>query len=328
MLFQRNIICYFFIHLVIFLTDLTRRDSSSLLSYLKNYGSLSYFNSVTAVMGTNFPGDGKQYNHRMQASSIIGSMAALRDSLDDGNILRVIEVLENNIKQWSFIESQLLEPNVNLGMPEIFIPLRHLTTTLEVLGNIFYIKEDYGKARDCLERACPLMELLPDDEMGFSDLEESSRRYAVGCFSLLKEVYLKIFSGIKTQKIIGHRVMTEPDEYSDDSYSDDTLWDESSRVKSGTHERDIESKFSDLRSPFDHLRDSLENLGGGFKQRLNQIPYQEMQQLTQQNMKHIPSALLAMLQGKMHSLQRGGDDDVGFRSKFDFEVLGTMLEII
>ena len=29
---------------------------------------------------------------------------------------RIIAVLENNIKQWSFIESQLLEPNVNIGM--------------------------------------------------------------------------------------------------------------------------------------------------------------------------------------------------------------------
>jgi hypothetical protein len=28
----------------------------------------------------------------------------------------VIGILQGNIKQWSFIESQLLEPNVNLGM--------------------------------------------------------------------------------------------------------------------------------------------------------------------------------------------------------------------
>lgn len=31
-----------------------------------------------------------------------------------GNIQKVINILENNIKQWSFIESQLLEPNVDL----------------------------------------------------------------------------------------------------------------------------------------------------------------------------------------------------------------------
>eukprot|EP01040_Poterioochromonas_malhamensis_P004172 gene4173-4465_t len=85
----------------------------------------------------------------------------LRSSVHEGNIQRVISILQGNIKQWSFIEAQLLEPNVNLAMPEIFIPLKHLTTTLEILGNIFFMKNDYDEARKCLERACPLMELLP-----------------------------------------------------------------------------------------------------------------------------------------------------------------------
>eukprot|EP01035_Chromulina_nebulosa_P022428 gene22428-29042_t len=89
------------------------------------------------------------------------NIAALKSSMDDGNIQKVIDVLQNNIKQWSFIESQLLEPNANLGMPEIFIPLRHLTTTLEILGNILYMKNEYAQAKEYLERACPLIELLP-----------------------------------------------------------------------------------------------------------------------------------------------------------------------
>jgi hypothetical protein len=33
-----------------------------------------------------------------------------------GNIQGVVNLLQNHIKQWSFIEAQLLEPNVNLGM--------------------------------------------------------------------------------------------------------------------------------------------------------------------------------------------------------------------
>jgi hypothetical protein len=70
-------------------------------------------------------------------------------------------VLQNNVRQWSFIESQLLEPHVNIEMPEIFIPLRHLTTTLEILGNILFLKNEFFDAKDCLERACPLIELLP-----------------------------------------------------------------------------------------------------------------------------------------------------------------------
>jgi len=33
-----------------------------------------------------------------------------------GNMQGVVNLLQNHIKQWSFIEAQLLEPNVNLGM--------------------------------------------------------------------------------------------------------------------------------------------------------------------------------------------------------------------
>lgn len=157
----------------------------------------------------------------------------LKETLDDGNIQRVISILQNNIKQWSFIESQLLEPNVNLGMPEIFIPLKHLTTTLEILGNIFFVKNDWTEARDCLERACPLMELLPpallensgesdsggtggvyvwnggkmavgshgsnpnlEANLGFgggTEGKENRPNYAEGCFSLLKDVYMKLY---------------------------------------------------------------------------------------------------------------------------------------
>ncbi len=40
----------------------------------------------------------------------------LHVDLEQGNIQKVIGILQGNIKQWSFIESQLLEPNVNLGM--------------------------------------------------------------------------------------------------------------------------------------------------------------------------------------------------------------------
>jgi len=41
--------------------------------------------------------------------------------LTQGNIQKVIGILQNNIKQWSFIESQLLEPNVNLGMVSVIL---------------------------------------------------------------------------------------------------------------------------------------------------------------------------------------------------------------
>ena len=93
-------------------------------------------------------------------SSIYSYIPNTADMTNEANVQRVMAVLDSNIKQWSFIEAQLLEPNVNLGMPEIFIPLRHLTTTLEVLGNMYFMREENLRARDILERACPLMELL------------------------------------------------------------------------------------------------------------------------------------------------------------------------
>lgn len=56
------------------------------------------------------------------------------DMTNEGNVKRVLSILNGNIKQWSFIESQLLEPNVNLGMVsciakhrfETFIPRHEL----------------------------------------------------------------------------------------------------------------------------------------------------------------------------------------------------------
>lgn len=105
--------------------------------------------------------DGQQQPLRGLFPFDSSNTGSLKDSFDDGNIQKVINILQTNIKQWSFIESQLLEPNVNLGMPEIFIPLKHLTTTLEILGNIFFVQNDLSEAKNCLERACPLMELLP-----------------------------------------------------------------------------------------------------------------------------------------------------------------------
>eukprot|EP01034_Spumella_vulgaris_P024509 gene24509-30863_t len=98
--------------------------------------------------------------------------------------------------------------------PEIFIPLKHLTTTLELLGNILYVKNDFLAAKDCLERACPLMELLPaslvDNDLNddllqkaiamsrtpikHTDLYKGTQSpYAANCFSLLRDVYLKLY---------------------------------------------------------------------------------------------------------------------------------------
>ena len=144
-------------------TSQSKAQSNDFFRFDTNYPSRSLFPSV----------DGRVFN--------------IKDLVDDGSIQRVVTILQSNIKQWSFIESQLLEPNVNLGMPEIFIPLRHLTTTLEVLGNIIFMRDDIVEAKNSLERACPLMELLPP-------AVNEDQRYAVGCFALLREVYGKLYN--------------------------------------------------------------------------------------------------------------------------------------
>lgn len=179
--------------------------------------------------------DGQQQPLRGLFPFDSSNTGSLKDSFDDGNIQKVINILQTNIKQWSFIESQLLEPNVNLGMPEIFIPLKHLTTTLEILGNIFFVQNDLSEAKNCLERACPLMELLPSSLLtstepnqgasidlnirtsegqsmridggdgfflignnirtinGIKDRSGPRGNYAEGCFSLLRDVYSKLY---------------------------------------------------------------------------------------------------------------------------------------
>ena len=115
--------------------------------------------------------------------SLENNLFPLKQGMDDASVSRVMSILEANIEQWGFIESQLLEPNVNLDMPEMFVPLRHLTTTLEVLGHILFMKNDMVHAKDTLERACPLLELLPALYQG---------QKAINCFDLLRKVYQKI----------------------------------------------------------------------------------------------------------------------------------------
>ena len=114
--------------------------------------------------------------------------------------------------------------------PEIFIPLRHLTTTLEILGNILFMKNDFVQAKEYLERACPLIELLPPsgpvsgfgesgygaDGQSFGQFSRGGEevpsgsaghgsigeregdgglrnQYAEGCFKVLRDVYGKLY---------------------------------------------------------------------------------------------------------------------------------------
>ena len=55
--------------------------------------------------------------------------------------LKVEELLLSNIREWSFVEAQVLEPTVRVHAPEILVPLQHLTSSLEMLGH-YYVMRD------------------------------------------------------------------------------------------------------------------------------------------------------------------------------------------
>jgi hypothetical protein len=166
--------------------------------------------------------------------------------------------------------------------PEIFIPLKHLTTTLEILGNIFVVRGDFEDARGCLERACPLMELLPVSLLEHNDRDHnrvvdnneninsnlaSNSNYANECFELLRKVYAQLYGDVETvddlqseqlapslssltKGLIDKAVDIDIDDYGDNI--DD----------SRTHTQnfglfDIEGHIEHLRSPYQHLREEL-----------------------------------------------------------------------
>jgi len=56
-----------------------------------------------------------------------------------------------------------------------------------VLGNIYFLRDETSRAREVLERACPLMELLPAAAYSSTDY-----RVGTSCFDLLKDVYNKM----------------------------------------------------------------------------------------------------------------------------------------
>ena len=151
-----------------------------LVTYFRNFFCIFPF---SLLLWYNSEGQATLNSNEAYHSYIIASA----DMTNEANVQQVMAVLKSNIEQWSFIEAQILEPNVNLGMPEIFVPLRHLTTTLEALGNMHFLREDNLRARDILERACPLMELLPT--LAYNGYDHHA---GGSCFDLLKDVYMKM----------------------------------------------------------------------------------------------------------------------------------------
>jgi hypothetical protein len=206
-------------------------------------------------------------------------------------------------------------------MPEIIIPLRHLTSTLEVLGHILLMRNDMHDSMRCLERACPLMELLPASA-------NEDHRFAVGCFALLREVYGKLYNiddnddndrnviiedsydesidsrgiddeiGRSKNSDEGFERSRDQDEVirkknrrrrkrrkqssifgdsndDNDSKSSDSEYMDSHNNLALHSPLDIDKRFEDLRSPFNHLRTELHQQNMKNQQLPLQIMYKE-----------------------------------------------------
>mmetsp|Transcript_3673 Transcript_3673/g.3275 ORF Transcript_3673/g.3275 Transcript_3673/m.3275 type:complete len:1282 (-) Transcript_3673:161-4006(-) len=186
-------------------------------------------------------------------AGIINHVNDPKEFINESNMNRVITMLQNHIKQWSFIESQLLEPNVNLAMPEIIIPLKHLITALEILSKIFFNQGDMINAKSSLESVCPLIELVmnyPSASMSMSSFilhdhsRDSSIEYSEECFDMLRQSYIEL------RKKEGHRKKSlhskKSSSLNDEDY-DDAIY---------SPEFDIEQHINNLRAPYDHLRES------------------------------------------------------------------------
>mmetsp|Transcript_6828 Transcript_6828/g.11653 ORF Transcript_6828/g.11653 Transcript_6828/m.11653 type:complete len:607 (+) Transcript_6828:115-1935(+) len=102
-------------------------------------------------------------------------------------------LLLENINQWSFIEDQLADsPVVTMALPEIHMPVKHLASNLEKLSYHYAVRGMYPEAADLMERACPLLELLP---VTVSHGAAGTPSRGAGCFQMLSQVYDKLGRG-------------------------------------------------------------------------------------------------------------------------------------
>mmetsp|Transcript_8589 Transcript_8589/g.14546 ORF Transcript_8589/g.14546 Transcript_8589/m.14546 type:complete len:1837 (-) Transcript_8589:4-5514(-) len=100
------------------------------------------------------------------------------DVQEEENLSTLSELLRSNIEQWHLAETQLSDPEIHLAMPDISTPLQQLSMTLEILGSIYITQGNFVKARDTLEKACPLIELIAPpstrDVLSFPAAEDST----------------------------------------------------------------------------------------------------------------------------------------------------------
>lgn len=154
------------------------------------------------------------------------------------------------------------------------------------------MKNEFVEAQNCLERACPLMELLPAsllenlaqqagngrDTFGGFDKppigfdkkankhnNPQAPNYAADCFAVLRKVYLKVY-GDRLSFDGEHRLLGDGSEEVDDDNPRKAFNDNDSSIDNDNDDNNdgdddgefnIESKIEELRQPFQHLRSEL-----------------------------------------------------------------------
>jgi hypothetical protein len=154
-------------------------------------------------------------------------------------------------QEWLFVEEQLLDPTVVVDAPEILLPLQHLTSSLEMIAHYYLMRGLKYRAIETLERACPLMELIP------VEVESEQHR---ACFELLTSIYFDRF---------GENYVTEAPSalsWSQDNrinqFKEDDVFQQPSlkpaMIKpSELQTSDVSRRLETIREPFEHLRKKL-----------------------------------------------------------------------
>jgi len=140
---------------------------------LSNQNIGAYVQAAQAAARSGTPEEQAEAAQSIDAKLVQPVMARVAANIDElgglggGGVLgdTVEESLLQNVRQWEFVEEQLLDPTAKMTSAEVLLPAHHLATSLELTGKYYLLRGDSGRATQALERACPLLELLPPRQL-------------------------------------------------------------------------------------------------------------------------------------------------------------------
>ena len=140
---------------------------------LSNQNIGAYVQAAQAAARTGTPEEQALAAQSIDATLVQPVMARVAANIDalgglgGGGVMgdTVEESLLQNVRQWEFVEEQLLDPTAKLTSAEVQLPAHHLATSLELMGKYYLLRGDSHRAAQALERSCPLLELLPPRQL-------------------------------------------------------------------------------------------------------------------------------------------------------------------